>query len=165
MQIPTRRKETYVKPKPDPYLTEAKFEELKNKLATMKRRHPALCQEVKHLAEMGDFSENAGYQLAKGRLRSLNSRIAELEIQLRDAIVFRPDQDGRIGLGSRVTVETETGARKDYTILGSVETDPSSGVISHNSPLGAALLGHRAGETAELDLGGRKKLFRILSVN
>jgi predicted RNase H-like nuclease (RuvC/YqgF family) len=84
MQVPIRKKETYVKPKPDPYLTEEKFQELQRKLESLKKRHPGLSAEVKRLAEMGDFSENAGYQLAKGRLRALNQRILELEVQLRE---------------------------------------------------------------------------------
>ncbi len=76
MQVPIRKKETYIKPKPDPYLTEAKFQELQNKLEKFKTyTRPRAAEEVKRLAEMGDFSENVGYQVAKGRLRGLNQKI------------------------------------------------------------------------------------------
>ena len=146
MQTPYRRKETYVKPKPDPYLTEAKFTELKNKLERMKASHPKLASEVKRLAEMGDFSENAGYQDAKGKLRGLNQRILELEAHLKTSIIFRPSKNiDSIQLGHQVTIEND-GKEKTYTILGGSETDPTTGIISHNSPIGAALLNHKVGD-------------------
>lgn len=165
MQTPYRKKETYVKPKVDPNITPEKFAALTEKLRRMKEvDHPRLSEEVKHLASMGDFSENAGYQLAKGRLRGLNQRIAEAEDLLKRAEVIMPDQDkSRVGLGHTVTVETN-GKTKVYRILGSTETDPLAGIISHNSPLGAALLGHRPGETAQLEIDGRTIEYKIIKI-
>lgn len=165
MQVPIRKKETYIKPKPDPYLTEKKFLELKNKLARLKASHPSLSAEVKRLAEMGDFSENAGYQYAKGRLRGLNQRILELETHLKTAIIFRPSQNyNRVNLGHRVKVLVD-GQEKTYLILGSSETDPNKGHISYLSPIGAALLGKKIGETIILDIGGRRKTLVILAIS
>lgn len=165
MQTPYRRKETYVKPKPDPYLTEAKFIELKNKLERMKASHPHLSAEVKRLAEMGDFSENAGYQDAKGKLRGLNQRILELEAHLKTAVIFRPSKNtGTVDLGHSVTVENE-GKQKTYLILGGTETDPTAGIISHNSPLGAALIGHKVGDIIKIELAGKNKEFKIISIS
>ena len=164
MQVPIRKKETYIKPKPDPYLTEAKFLELKNKLSRMKESHPRLAAEVKRLAEMGDFSENAGYQDAKGRLRGLNQRILELEAHLKTAIIFKPSQNtNTIRLGHRVTVKSGQKI-KTYTILGSTETDPNAGIISHNSPIGAALLGHSLGETVTININGQPKDIEIIEI-
>lgn len=165
MQTPYRRKETYVKPKPDPYLTEAKFIELKNRLERMKASHPHLATEVKRLAEMGDFSENAGYQDAKGKLRGLNQRILELEAHLKTAVIFRPSKNvEKVDLGHRVTIENE-GKQKTYQILGGTETDPTAGIISHSSPLGAALLGHRVGDIVKIELAGKNKEFKIISIS
>ena len=165
MQTPYRRKETYVKPKPDPFLTEAKFLELKNKLERMKASHPALASEVKRLAEMGDFSENVGYQVAKGRLRGLNQKILEIEDHLKNAIIFRPNKNTQvIQLGHQVTIESN-GQQKIYTILGSSETDPTAGVISHNSPIGAALLGHQVGEVVTIKLTNKEKKFKIIKIS
>jgi len=165
MQTPYRRKETYVKPKPDPYLTEAKFIELKNKLARMKASHPPLATEVKRLAEMGDFSENAGYQDAKGKLRGLNQRILELEAHLKTAVIFRPSRNiEKVDLGHSVTIESD-GKQKTYTILGGAETDPTAGIISHSSPIGAALIGHKVGEVIKIELAGKQKEFKIISIS
>ncbi len=165
MQTPYRRKETYVKPKPDPYLTEAKFLELKNKLERMKASHPALASEVKRLAEMGDFSENAGYQDAKHKLRGLNQRILELEAHLKVAVIFHPSNDiESVKLGHKVTIETD-GKEKTYTILGGSETNPTGGIISHNSPIGAALLNHKVGDIIKVIINDKEKIYKILNIS
>lgn len=166
MQVPIRKKETYIKPKPDPYLTESKFDDLKNKLEKLKSHtRPRAAEEVKRLAEMGDFSENVGYQVAKGRLRGLNQKIIEIEDHLKNAIIFRPNKNTQvIGLGHQVTLEIN-GQEKIYTILGSSETDPTAGIISHNSPIGAALLGHQVGEKIKIKLANKEKEFRIIKIS
>ncbi len=166
MQVPIRRKETYIKPKPDPYLTEAKFNELKNKLERLKTyTRPKAAQEVRRLAEMGDFSENVGYQVAKGRLRGLNQRILEIEDHLKNAVIFHPNKNTQvIQLGHSVTIESN-GKEKTYTILGSSETDPTTGIISHNSPIGSALLGHQVGDEVKIELANGKELnFKIIKI-
>ena len=164
MQVPTRRGENQNRPQLDPYLTPEKFQELKDKLARLLDKRPGLAVEVKRLAEMGDFSENAGYQLAKGRLRGLNQRILDLEYQLKNAEIISTSGDGsRVQIGSVVTLESN-GSQKTYRILGAAETNPQSGVISHNSPLGAALLRHYVGDTIELSLSGQIKCFKILKI-
>ncbi len=165
MQTPYRRKETYVKPKPDPYLTEEKFLELKNKLERMKKSHPLLATEVKRLAEMGDFSENAGYQDAKHKLRGLNQRILELEAHLKVAVIFRPNENTEsVQLGHAVTIEQD-GKEKTYTILGGTETNPTAGIISHNSPIGAALLNHKVGDIVRVLINDKEKIFKILKIS
>ena len=166
MQVPIRKKETYIKPKPDPYLTEAKFQELKNKLEKLKTHtRPQAAQEVKRLAEMGDFSENVGYQVAKGRLRGLNQKILEIEDHLKNAVIFHPNKNTQvIQLGHTVTLEVN-GKEKTYTILGSAETNPTAGIISHNSPIGAALLGHGVGEEVKIKLTDKETSFKIIKIS
>ncbi|MFH0814829.1 MAG: hypothetical protein V1902_01950, partial [Candidatus Falkowbacteria bacterium] len=79
MRVPTRRAEKNIKNTFDPFITQTKFDELKIKLEKLKKSQPTAISEVQRLAEMGDFSENAAYQMAKGRLRGINQRILELE--------------------------------------------------------------------------------------
>lgn len=166
MQVPIRKKETYIKPKPDPYLTEAKFKELKNKLERLKAyTRPQAAQEVKRLAEMGDFSENVGYQVAKGRLRGLNQRILEIEDHLKNALIFYPNKNTQvIQLGHTVLLEINN-KQKTYTILGSSETNPTAGVISHNSPIGSALLGHRVGDEVKVTLADKEIIYKIIKIS
>jgi len=122
MRVPIRKGDGRLGQKPDPYLTENKFLELKNKLERLKNSRPRLAEEVKRLAEMGDFSENAGYQLAKGRLRGLNQRILDLENHLKVVEIIKPNSNLEIiQIGSKVTLE-RAGEQKIYTILGSTES-------------------------------------------
>jgi len=163
MQVPVRRGEKRPAPK-DPYLTEEKFTELKDKLERLKKIRPREAMEVKRLAEMGDFSENAGYQLAKGRLRGLNQRIIDLENHLKMAVIIEANPDIKtVQIGSRVTLEKD-GKQTTYLILGSTESDPASCVISYQSPLGAALIGRRVGEKIKLTLVNKEVEYTVIRV-
>ena len=165
MQIPIRKPGKYTHLRLDPNLTQEKFDELKRELEHLKTvKQPRAILEVKRLAEMGDFSENAAYSIAKGRLRGINDRITELTEYFKRVVIITPDKNtGVVQLGSTVTVEIN-GKQKTYTILGSSETDPASGVISHKSPVGAALMGRRVGDTVEIQLAGKRVGCRVISV-
>ncbi len=146
MQLPNRKPGKYTFPTFDPNLTPAKFAELKKHLEKLKTTsRPQTIKEVKRLAEMGDFSENAAYQIAKGRLRGINDKILELEDRLKKAIIIKPTKNNStVQLGHQVTLRLNN-QEKTYLILGSSETSPEKGIISYQSPLGAALLGQRVG--------------------
>lgn len=166
MQVPIRKGGKFTGLKADPQITEEKYQELKanlNKLVKYKR--PQAIEEVTRLALMGDFSENAAYQIAKGRLRGINQRILEIEDHLKRAIIIKPQAGlGLVQVGSRVIVEAN-GREKEFLILGSAETDPAAGVISRNSPIGLALLGHREGEIVPVKLADRAVNYKIVKVN
>ncbi|MFA6995074.1 MAG: GreA/GreB family elongation factor [Patescibacteria group bacterium] len=166
MQTPIRKAETYRRPKPDPYITPEKFRELTLKLEKLKTvSRPRESQEVKRLALMGDFSENAGYQLAKGRLRGINQRILDIEEQLKFAEIINGDgNNDTVRLGHLVTVETAK-KQKTYRLLGSAETNPDIGVISHNSPLGAALINRRVGDIIKVQLADRQIEYKIIKID
>ncbi len=153
MRLPYRKPGKYGQQNPDTILTEAKFNELKNKLERLKKKQPEAASEVARLAEMGDFSENAEYQLAKGRLRGINQRILELEYKLDHSELICPKQTRLVQIGSSVTV-MNAGKEKTYQILGSTETNPAHGIISHTSPIGAALLGRSVGDIVHVELRG-----------
>jgi transcription elongation factor GreA len=164
MRVPTRRAEKLIRTKSDPFITKEKFLELKSKLEKMKKSQPALIEEVQRLAQMGDFSENAAYQMAKGKLRGLNQRIIELEGQLNRAELIEPARKSDIvSLGNTVLVNF-AGKRKTYQILGSCEANPASGVISRNSPLGAALLGRRVGDIVRVQLVNKEVDYKIVEI-
>lgn len=165
MQIPKRRYDK-VYERPDINITDARFEELKNKLDKLKNvsRFKAMA-EVARLAEMGDFSENHAYQMAKGRLRGINAKILEIEDYLNNAVIIKVDKaDGLIRLGSTVTLETE-GQQKIYQILGGTEADPQAGIISQQSPLGQALLGKHIGDKIEVRLPKKTVVYHIIKIS
>jgi len=164
MRVPTRRGD-YKKPKEDPYLTIDKLNELKAKLERLKKvTRFKLMKEVATQAENGDFSENASYQIAKGKLRGVNQAIIELEEHLKQAILIKPSHNtGYVKLGSTVTVELE-GKIKVWKILGSTEVNLSENIISHHSPIGAALMDKRVGETVKINLKNKVLSCNILEI-
>lgn len=164
MRTPIRKAPSRAPVKPDPYLTPSKLRDLTAKLERMKKSQPILAAEVRRLAEMGDFSENAAYQLAKGRLRGLNQRILDLDRQLKEALIIKADPGLiTVQIGSRVIL-SKLGQRREYVILGSNESEPSRGIISYLSPLGAALMGKKAGDEIRMKSGGREYVYELLAV-
>ncbi len=165
MRVPYRKPGKYSQIKSDPLLTEGKLIELKNKLDRLKNiSKPRAIEEVKRLAELGDFSENVEYQIAKGRLRGINDSITKIENQLKHAVIITPQkQIDTVQLGHKVTVESN-GKEKTYQILGSSETNPHKGIISYNSPIGTALIGHKVGEIIKIKVGDKEIAYKIILV-
>lgn len=164
MQIPYRKPGKYSNLVQDPHITEARAVEIQNKLEKLiKIVRPKQAEEVALLAQGGDFSENAGYQAAKGRLRAINEKILNYESQLRRAIIIKPQKSDTIRLGNTVTISDGT-KEKTYTILGSMETDPQKGIISQNSPLGEKLIGQRVGDEIVNAVGAARIKYTILRI-
>jgi transcription elongation GreA/GreB family factor len=164
MRTPTRKPGKYTHLKPDPYLTKEKIRELKDRLERMKKIQPKLAAEVKRLASDGDFSENAAYQIAKGRLRGLNQKVIDTENHLKSAIVItHKNNKSIVQIGSTVEVEIE-GKQKTFTILGSSETNPTGGIISRNSPIGSSILNKKIGDIVKVKLKNKEVEYKIKKI-
>ena len=168
MRLPTRKSETerLTRQEVDNYLTPAKISAMERELADLiKRQRGPAAEEVARLAQMGDLSENAGYQFAKQNLRRLNDRITMLEERLKHAIpIDQSVSDGQIRIGSTVVVMAN-GKQTTFEILGSVESNPFKGRISYSSPLGVALIGHRAGDSVQVKTITHEVEYTIVSVS
>lgn len=166
MRVPIRKGGKYTHIKSDPYMTQEKFDDLKKNLLKLKKDvQPHLAQEVKRLALMGDFSENAAYQIAKGRLRSTNHKMEKISKQIAEAQIIKVNKNSQIvAIGSLVTIKSNKQS-KQYRILGSSETDPAAGTISHQSPLGKALLNKSVGDITEIKLDDRIVKYEIIKIN
>ncbi len=163
MQTPYRKPGKFAATPLDPLMTEEKVKEVEQKLEKLKGKQPQAAAEVARLAELGDFSENAEYQLAKGRLRGINHNILILENELRHAVVIEPGaKTNSVKVGQSVTIETNN-VKKIYQILGSSETNPAKGIISHNSPIGNALVGRKVGDLVTVQLAGKEVEYKIIS--
>ncbi len=163
MQLPKRKPGKYTQRDFDPHITQAKFDELSEKLAKLRKKKMPAAAEVRRTAANGDFSENAEYQQAKGRLRGINRRIDILDNQLKRAVIIKSGGGDLVALGSTVTVEIN-GKEKKITILGSSETDPSKGIVSQSSPIGSLLMGAKVGQTLHLERGDKKIEYRVLNI-
>jgi len=164
MQLPIRKPGKYTHLKPDQHLTEAKYNELKNKLDRLKFNRPRLAEEVKKYASDGDFSENAAYQIAKGKLRGMNQKILEIEDHLKRAVIIKPNKNsGVVQLGSSVTVAVGE-KEKTYLILGSSETNPQKGIISRSSPIGASLIGKKINDKVKIKLADKEVEYKVIKI-
>jgi transcription elongation factor GreA len=160
----TNRKPKNVPEKKDPHITQKRYEALQAKLIQLGKQRPDAAKEVVRLAELGDFSENVEYQLAKRKLRGINNNILHTENQLRQARIISPKKNATtVQLGHTVSI-LSNGKMKTYTILGSAETNPSKGIISQSSPIGSVLLGKKLGEKITASIADREVEYEIVEI-
>jgi len=167
MRMPIRKSEQLAaskKQEEDLHMTPGAIDRMRRELSRLlEQERPEMIKEVQRTAEMGDFSENFAYQQAKHSLRRINSRIMTLEDKIKRAIPIRKSESDTVQLGSTVTVESE-GKRMTFEIVGPHETNPMRGRISHQSPLGLAMIGHAAGESVTAAGGQKDVAYRIVEV-
>ena len=126
-------------------------QELEN-LRTVKRTE--VKERLKEAIALGDLSENSEYDDAKNEQAFMEGRILELEKMIRNAKIIEDgeQQNDTITVGSLVTVkDIEFDEITEYRLVGTVEADPMNNRISNESPVGRALLGHKAGEIIEVE--------------
>ena len=131
-------------------------------LRTVKRAE--VTQHLREVVEAGDLVGNAVYEDVKGEQALLERRIVELEHLLATATLIEKEPTDEASLGSVVHLATPDGREYRYTIVGSYEANPGAGLISNESPVGKALLGHRAGDRVVVGTPGGVKEYTLLSV-
>lgn len=136
-------------------------DELEKRKTTL--RHE-IAQAIKEAKEQGDLSENAEYAEAKSQQNENESRIAELEMTLKDSqVVEKARANGHVQIGSVVAVEFK-GHRMDFYIVGSNEADPANFRISNESPLGKAFMGKKKGEEVEVSTPSGVSKYKIADI-
>ena len=124
-----------------------KLEEELHYLETEKRAEVG--ERIKVAREFGDISENSEYDDAKNEQGMMEARIAEISRILSEAtVVNAPKRSSKVNIGSTVTVDMG-GRERVFTIVGGAEANTAEGKISNESPVGAALLGHKKGDDIE----------------
>lgn len=150
------------------YLTKEGLDELKKEHEELtKVKRPLVVSRVSDARDMGDLSENAEYSAAREELSFIDGRIDELEELLKQVILI--DDNGKAGntlvqLGSKVTVHAG-GKKEDYMVVGEWEADPGEKKISHESPLGKALMGKQVGDTFDVEAPAGKITYKIVTVS
>ena len=122
-----------------------KLEEELHYLETEKRDEVG--ERIRIAREFGDISENSEYDDAKNEQAFVEQRIAEINQILANAkIVESPKRGNKAVIGSTVTLEDAKGHARTFTIVGGAEADAAEGKFSNESPVGAAVLGHKKGD-------------------
>ena len=139
-------------------------EELKI-LKTVRRKDVA--EKIKEARGQGDLSENAEYDAAKEEQAEIEARIVALEKILRNAVVIDEEDLAKdiVSIGSKVTLyDEEFEENIDYSIVGSVEANPTAGRISNESPLGKVLIGRGIGETVSVEAPDGLIKYKIINI-
>lgn len=155
----TKPKETYLTPEGKKRL-KAELEDLQGP------QREALAKRLRSAIEMGDLSENADYHKAKEDQGFLEGRIQELKHILGNAIVIEDDGKPKdtVVVGTKVTIQEDDFPPETYHLVGAKEADPRNGKISHESPIGSALLDHKVGDVVEAEAPGGTMKFKILKI-
>jgi len=148
------------------YLTPEGAARLRQELENLKgTERENLAKRLRAAIEQGDLSENADYAKAKEDQGFLEGRIQELEHILGNVIIIEEGKNqDEIGVGSRVTIQEGDYPPQTYHLVGPKEADPRNGRISHESPIGKALIGHRCGDEVSANTPAGTLVFKILSI-
>jgi transcription elongation factor GreA len=155
---------------PTTFLTKEGYQKLADELEhlrTVKRQEVA--NRLHEAMEGGELIENAEYEAAKNEQAFVEGRIQELEMILATARIIeekdKKDKAGIVQVGSTITISEDGADAEKYIIVGAAEDNPREGKISNESPIGKAVLNHRAGEEVSVEAPGGTFKVRILKVD
>ena len=144
-------------------ITEAGKAELEFELEKLKGRRGQIADKIAEARDYGDLSENAEYDSAREEQGQVESRIGEIEDILLNGEIIKANGSDKVGLGSNVTLKNGT-KTITYVVVGPIEANPGEGKISDQSPIGQALLGKKANETATITTPKGELTYTIESV-
>ena len=148
-------------------LTSQGKKKLEDELNALKVNSRAeIAQKIKEARAQGDLSENAEYDAALEEQSQIESRIGQIEDILKNSEVVESDGDeSRVFIGSIVTVfDEEEQEEFDISIVGANEADSLKNMISHDSPLGAALMGSASGDVVTVEAPAGTFTYRIMNI-
>ena len=137
-----------------------------HELKNVKRPH--IVETVAYARDQGDLSENSAYINGKEDLNFIDGRISELEVILHQAKVVKDVKTGskKIGIGNKVTLKIiDNHTEHQFHIVGEWEADPKQKKISHESPLGKALIDKKEGDVIEVAAPAGTIKYTILKIH
>jgi transcription elongation factor GreA len=150
-------------------ITPEGFQKLREKLKYLEEEVLSAVQKrLGEARELGDLSENSEFDSAREEMWRVDRQIAELRDRLSRAEIINPakKKSDDIAFGSKVKMRNmDTGDVIEYTLVGEGEADPSEGYISVSTPVGKALLGHRAGEKVDIKVPAGILHYEILQID
>ena len=149
------------------YMTQEGYEAAKKQLEylqTVKRAE--IVERIAEARSHGDLSENAEYDAARNEQAANEGEIAELDYKVKNAVIIEDTDDNSVvHIGSAVTVyDEEMEEEVTYTIMGTTEVDAMRNIVSNESPVGAALLGHKKGERVTVKAPESSYILKIVKI-
>lgn len=149
------------------FLTRQGYEELRQKLESLRVRRQELAGEIAEAREKGDLKENAEYHAAKEEQAKVSRRMDEMEEKLRSARIIEEAgiASDEVRIGCTVTLKDEkSGDEMTYTLVDAAEADFAKGRISVRAPLAQAILGHKKGDQVPVALPAGKMTYKVLDI-
>jgi len=151
------------------YLTPEGYEKLRQELKELKgKKRRKISKDIANARAHGDISENAEYDAAKEaqalnekRIRDLESKLAQAEMIDDDRI---PKDEALIGATVKLK-DLDSGEEMEYVLVSELEANYAEGKISVTSPVGKGLLGHKKGQTVEINVPAGVLKYKILKVS
>jgi len=148
------------------YLTAEGAEKLRQELAYLKgEKRQELSKRLRVAIQQGDLSENADYIATKVEQGFVEGRILELDQILKDAVIIEENsRKDVVDIGAHVTIQEEDFPLETYHLVGPNEANPREGRISHESPIGQALMGKRVNDEVVAKVPNGTIKFKILGI-
>ena len=150
------------------FMTKEGLEAAKKQLDYLTRiKRGEIVERIQEARSHGDLSENAEYDAARNEQAANEGEIAELEYKIRNAQIIEENEDNSlVHIGSVVTVyDSDLEEEMVYTIMGTTEADVMKGIVSNESPVGAALLHHKKGDVVSVKAPDGEYKLKILKIN
>lgn len=144
------------------HITQEGKTELETELEELKGRRTSIAEKIANARDYGDLSENAEYDSAREEQGLVETRIVEIEDILLNADIIKATKSSTVKVGS--TVVLKNGKEVTYRIVGPVEADPLEGKISNESPIGAALMGKKEGDTVTITTPKGETTYQVKEV-
>ena len=149
------------------YLTNDGLQRLQAELDYLKTTaRDQLAKRLRTAIQQGDLSENADYIAAKEEQGFLEGRIMELEQIIRNVVIIDESQRNRdvVDIGASITIQEGNFPVETYQLVGPQEADPANGRISHESPIGKAMIGKRSGDEFLVSTPNGTIHFKIIKI-
>ncbi len=163
------QKEGWLRIMQETILTQDGYQKLVDELEELRTTgRDEIAERISVARSFGDLSENAEYNESMNEQAKMEARISKIEKDLMNVVIIDETQIGTeaVRAGSKVKIRNvELKEDAEYQILGKNESDPDAGIISDQSPIGKALIGHKKGETVKVEIPSGKILtFKILKI-
>lgn len=151
------------------FLTKEGREEKEKYLDYLKgERRQEVVEKLKAAREFGDLSENSEYDAARDEQRKLEAEIEKIEETLRQAKIVdvKDVKCDKVGVGTKVKLyDMEFDEEVEYSIVGSLESNPNKGLISNESPIGKSLMGRKVGDVVDVEAPAGSIKMKVLKIS
>ena len=147
-------------------ITKVGKKELEEELASLISQRKEIAEEVATARDFGDLRENSEYDAARKKQGLAETRIAEIENILQNAVIIGEGEKDKVSLGNTIKLKNlENSKEVKYTLVGAVEANPLEGKISNESPIGQQLMNKKLGEVVEITTPKGSIKYEVTEIN